>query len=93
MFFLKSARRFFLLVNPSLSQYTKQPFLKVLSNVLDYSVGTVQEVEEGIFGEDAALEVRGQEDGELLMRWKTYRLIVGYQKSTMEYVQYYVGNI
>lgn len=29
----------------------------------------------------------------LLMRWKTYRLIVGYQKSTMEYVQYYVGNI
>lgn len=29
----------------------------------------------------------------LLMRWKTYRLIVGYQKSKSEYVQYYVGSI
>ena len=29
----------------------------------------------------------------LLMRWKNYRLIIGYQKSTEEYVQYYVGNV
>jgi hypothetical protein len=29
----------------------------------------------------------------LLLRWKTYRLIVGYQKSKSEYVQYYVGSI
>ena len=29
----------------------------------------------------------------LLMRWKTYRLIVGFQKSKSEYVQYYVGSI
>ena len=29
----------------------------------------------------------------LLLRWKTYRLIVGYQKSKGEYVQYYVGSI
>ena len=29
----------------------------------------------------------------LLMRWKTYRLIVGFQKSTNEYVQYYIGSI
>ena len=28
-----------------------------------------------------------------LMRWKTYRLIVGFQKSNNEYVQYYVGSI
>lgn len=28
-----------------------------------------------------------------LMRWKTYRLIVGFQKSKGEYVQYYVGSI
>ena len=38
-------------------------FLKVLSDVIDYPVGTVQEVEESIFGEDAALEVRGQKAG------------------------------
>lgn len=29
----------------------------------------------------------------ILMRWKTYRLIVGFQKSLGEYVQYYVGSI
>ena len=29
----------------------------------------------------------------ILMRWKTYRLIVGFQKSKGEYVQYYVGSI
>ena len=29
----------------------------------------------------------------LLMRWKTYRLIIGFQKSKNEYVQYYVGSI
>ena len=29
----------------------------------------------------------------LLMRWKNYRLIVGYQKTTKEYVQYYIGSI
>ena len=29
----------------------------------------------------------------LLMRWKTFRLIVGFQKSKSEYVQYYVGSI
>ena len=29
----------------------------------------------------------------ILMRWKTYRLIVGLQKSKNEYVQYYVGSI
>ena len=29
----------------------------------------------------------------ILMRWKTYRLIVGLQKSKSEYVQYYVGSI
>ncbi|MBP5566838.1 MAG: hypothetical protein J6X57_05045 [Bacteroidales bacterium] len=29
----------------------------------------------------------------LLMRWKNYRLIVGFQKSKGEYVQYYVGSI
>ena len=28
-----------------------------------------------------------------LLRWKTYRLIVGLQKSKNEYVQYYVGSI
>lgn len=28
----------------------------------------------------------------LLLRWKSYRLIVGIQKSTGEYVQYYVGS-
>lgn len=28
----------------------------------------------------------------ILMRWKTYRLIVGLQKTTGEYVQYYVGS-
>ena len=27
-----------------------------------------------------------------LMRWKSYRLIVGFQKTTGEYVQYYVGS-
>ena len=27
-----------------------------------------------------------------LLRWKTYRLIVGLQKMTGEYVQYYVGS-
>ena len=27
-----------------------------------------------------------------LLRWKTYRLIVGLQKTTGEYVQYYVGS-
>ena len=27
-----------------------------------------------------------------LLRWKSYRLIVGFQKSTGEYVQYYVGS-
>lgn len=29
----------------------------------------------------------------LLMRWKSYRLIVGLQKTTGEYVQYYVGSV
>ena len=29
----------------------------------------------------------------ILLRWKTYRLIVGKQKTTGEYVQYYVGSI
>ena len=29
----------------------------------------------------------------VLMRWKTYRLIVGFQKSKSEYVQYYVGSV
>jgi len=29
----------------------------------------------------------------ILMRWKTYRLIVGFQKTKSEYVQYYVGSI
>lgn len=28
----------------------------------------------------------------ILMRWKSYRLIVGLQKSCNEYVQYYVGS-
>lgn len=28
----------------------------------------------------------------LLMRWKSYRLIVGFQKSKREYVQYYLGS-
>ena len=28
----------------------------------------------------------------ILMRWKSYRLIVGFQKTTGEYVQYYVGS-
>lgn len=28
-----------------------------------------------------------------LLRWKTYRLIVGFQKSKGEYVQYYVGSV
>ena len=28
----------------------------------------------------------------LLLKWKSYRLIVGFQKSTSEYVQYYVGS-
>ena len=28
-----------------------------------------------------------------LKRWKSYRLIVGFQKSKGEYVQYYVGSI
>ena len=28
----------------------------------------------------------------LLMRWHSYRLIVGFQKSTTEYVQYYIGS-
>ena len=29
----------------------------------------------------------------ILLRWKSYRLIVGLQKTTGEYVQYYVGSI
>ncbi len=28
----------------------------------------------------------------ILLRWKKYRVIVGLQKSTGEYVQYYVGS-
>ena len=31
-------------------------------------------------------------DKMLLMRWQNYRLIIGHQKNTGEYVQYYVGS-
>ncbi len=29
----------------------------------------------------------------VLLRWKTYRLIVGFQRAKSEYVQYYVGSV